>query len=188
MEDNTTLNFLNKYNEVILDNLTSILKQNLVFQTQINLLEDQVKDKEQLEKRLIEKESAVDLSSELAHLRNELKDKEDLLAISGNGSADAHRLQNALNTHMKDLADKKIQVTTLETEKKNSEKIITEQLTQIRKLENMLPKEEKVEVAETVVKKVVAKKVNKKEKIIVKEEKLDLVMKSEGNTSSGGTF
>jgi len=180
MEDNVTLNFLTKYNEVILDNLNSILKQNLVFQTQITFLEKQVKEKEQLEKNLIEKESEVDLSSELAHLRSELKDKEEILAISGSGSPDTHRLQNALNVQMKDAAVRKRQVESLESEKKKNKKSITEQLKQIRKLESMLPKD---------VKKVVVKKIDKKEKKRkVKEEQLDLIMKSDENTSSGGTF
>ena len=35
------VNFLNSYNEVILENLNAILKQNFLFQTQLKLLEEQ---------------------------------------------------------------------------------------------------------------------------------------------------
>ena len=117
--------FLSKYNEIIFENLDSILRQNMMFQTQISFLEEAVKDKEQLEKNLYAKESEIDLTSELAHLRSELKDKEEILAISGDGSPDAH-------------------------------------------------------------KKVVAKNVVKKNK--VKEDRFDLIMKSDEDVSSGGTF
>ena len=51
--------FLSKYNEIIFENLDSILRQNMMFQTQISFLEEAVKDKEQLEKNLYAKESKI---------------------------------------------------------------------------------------------------------------------------------
>ena len=183
--------FLSKYNEIIFENLDSILRQNMMFQTQISFLEEAVKDKEQLEKNLYAKESEIDLTSELAHLKSELKDKEEILAISGDGSPDAHRLQNALNTQMKDATVRKRQIENLESEKIVDKKTISEQRKYIQKLEKMLPKEKKIRilpktVPKVVAKKVVAKNVVKKNK--VKEDRFDLIMKSDEDVSSGGTF
>ena len=49
MEDNI---FLSRYNQVVLDNLTSVLKQNFIFQTQIQFFEEQIKEKDQLREQL----------------------------------------------------------------------------------------------------------------------------------------
>ena len=143
MADNND-KFLSKYNEIIFENLDAILRQNMMFQTQISFLEEAVKDKEQLEKNLYAKETEIDLTSELAHLKSELKDKEEILAISGDGSPDAHRLQNALNTQMKDATIRKRQIANLESEKIVDKRTISEQRKYIQKLEKMLPKEKKI--------------------------------------------
>ena len=44
--------FLSTYNEVILDNFNAVLKQNFMFQTQIKILEEQIKEKSGLETKL----------------------------------------------------------------------------------------------------------------------------------------
>ena len=38
-------NFINAYNEVVLENFTAVLKQNFMFQTQIKFLEERVSTK-----------------------------------------------------------------------------------------------------------------------------------------------
>ena len=61
-------NFINAYNEVILENLNAIMKQNFMFQTQIKFLEQRVNDIPEMEKKLADFEKIK--SSELEQLQN----------------------------------------------------------------------------------------------------------------------
>jgi prefoldin subunit 5 len=56
-------NFINAYNEVILENLNAIMKQNFMFQTQIKFLEQRVNELPEMEKKLadFEKDKSVEL-------------------------------------------------------------------------------------------------------------------------------
>jgi chromosome segregation ATPase len=191
MEDNI---FLSRYNQVVLDNLTSVLKQNFIFQTQIQFFEEQIKEKDQLreqlekdkthlEKSITERESAIDYSSEILHLKSELKDKEEIIALSGSESPNAHRLQNALNQHMKDLAEKTKLIEGFEVDRAKDKTLLAQQLKLILKLEGMLPKD-KSPVTKKVAKKVTAKKKFIPEQTV--DESLSFI--SDGNASSGGTF
>jgi hypothetical protein len=51
------VNFINAYNEVILDNLTAIMKQNFMFQTQMKFLEERVSKFSEMEQKLAGVES-----------------------------------------------------------------------------------------------------------------------------------
>jgi chromosome segregation ATPase len=63
-----SVEFSNAYQEILLDNLVSIIKQNFVFQTQIKLTENVVYEKQELQKNydklLNEKNSQTSSSSE----------------------------------------------------------------------------------------------------------------------------
>ncbi|MCX8482936.1 MAG: hypothetical protein ORN50_05095 [Crocinitomicaceae bacterium] len=61
-------NFINTYNEVILENLNAIMKQNFMFQTQIKFLEQRVNDIPEMEKKLADFEK--NKSVELEQLQN----------------------------------------------------------------------------------------------------------------------
>jgi chromosome segregation ATPase len=61
-------NFINTYNEVILENLNAIMKQNFMFQTQIKFLEQRVNDIPEMEKKLADFEK--NKSIELEQLQN----------------------------------------------------------------------------------------------------------------------
>ena len=61
-------NFINTYNEVILENLNAIMKQNFMFQTQIKFLEQRVNDIPEMEKKLADFEK--NKSVELEQLKN----------------------------------------------------------------------------------------------------------------------
>ena len=65
-------NFINAYNEVILENLNAIMKQNFMFQTQIKFLEQRVNEIPEMEKKLANFEK--DKSSELEQLQNSTGD------------------------------------------------------------------------------------------------------------------
>lgn len=116
------VNFLQKYNDIVLENFNAVLKQNLLFQTQISVLEEKVvkaNDYEQI------KTEVSRLSSENNDLRNELHHKNMTLENNISSDATRHRLQTALNNEMK--------------ERKKFEDLYTKNQEYIKQLEEMLP-------------------------------------------------
>jgi len=85
-------NFINAYNEVILENLNAIMKQNFMFQTQIKFLEQRVNEIPEMEKKLADFEKIK--SSELEKLQNSTGDFEKKLADKQN---DYNRLVDEKN-------------------------------------------------------------------------------------------
>jgi len=75
-------NFINAYNEVILDNLNAIMKQNFMFQTQIKFLEQRVNELPEMEKKLADFEKIK--SSELEQLQNSAGNFEKRLTETSN--------------------------------------------------------------------------------------------------------
>ena len=188
--------FLNTYNEVILDNFNAVLKQNFLFQTQIKVLEEQVKEKSELETKLAslssENNDIVELRGEIDGLKDELNNKNLAIQNLNNTDSERHRLQTAVNNQMKEIEGLKSQVGSLQNGKdsevqsvkiqkdsvikllKDKEK---EQLEYIAQLEEMLPN-------------------SKKKKLGIElpttEKELTIPVKDEMNvlkfTSNGGTF
>lgn len=95
------VNFINAYNEVILDNLNAIMKQNFMFQTQMKFLEERVKTIPALEEKGKLYDSIVNEKSELQNkissLNSEIENKDNIIRNSNNSDADKHRLQTALD-------------------------------------------------------------------------------------------
>ena len=85
-------NFINAYNEVILENLNAIMKQNFMFQTQIKFLEQRVNEIPEMEKKLADFEK--DKSVELKQLQNSAGDFEKKLSEKQN---DYNRLVDEKN-------------------------------------------------------------------------------------------
>ena len=85
-------NFINAYNEVILENLNAIMKQNFMFQTQIKFLEQRVNEIPEMEKKLADFEKIK--SSELEKLQNSTGDFEKKLSEKQN---DYNRLMDEKN-------------------------------------------------------------------------------------------
>jgi len=75
-------NFINTYNEVILENLNAIMKQNFMFQTQIKFLEQRVNEIPEMEKKLADFEKTK--SIELKQFENSAGDFEKKLADKQN--------------------------------------------------------------------------------------------------------
>ena len=75
-------NFINAYNEVILENLNAIMKQNFMFQTQIKFLEQRVNELPEMEKKLADFEK--NKSVELKQVQNSAGDFEKKLADKQN--------------------------------------------------------------------------------------------------------
>jgi len=150
--------FITAYNEVILDNMNAVLKQNFIFQTQLKFVEDKDKEigelKEQLAKfQDLEKnnnqtkseteKTLSDLRSEVNNLKHQLNNKEDELKKSSNTDADRHRLQSAVNSQMREIETLKNQVSKLELEKNKFADESNQQKEYIKQIEDMLPKTKK---------------------------------------------
>jgi peptidoglycan hydrolase CwlO-like protein len=154
--------FLSTYNEVILDNFDAVLKQNFIFQTQIKILEEQIKEKSELETKLAslssENNNIVELRAEIDGLKAELDNKNLAIQNLNNTDSERHRLQTAVNNQMKEIEGLKSQVGSLQNgnnsevqlvkSQKDSEiKLLKdkekEQLNYIAQLEEMLPNSKK---------------------------------------------
>ena len=90
--------FSNVYQEILLDNLMSIIKQNFIFQTQLKLTEDIGNQKAELEVKYNE------LIASVGSMQNKLEEAERVKSIAqSNDSAhqEKQRIQAALNSEMK---------------------------------------------------------------------------------------
>jgi chromosome segregation ATPase len=113
--------FLSIYNEVVLDNFDAVLKQNFMFQTQIKLLEEQIKEKSELETKLAslssEKNDIVELRAEIDTLKAELDNKNLAIQNLNNTDSERHRLQTAVNNQLKEIEGLKSKVDSLQNGK-----------------------------------------------------------------------
>jgi predicted nuclease with TOPRIM domain len=92
-----SVEFSNTYQDILLDNLVSIIKQNFIFQTQLKLSESAVKDKTELQNNYDI------LNGEIVSLRQQLS------RVESNDSAheEKSRIQTALNDELKRSVDLK---------------------------------------------------------------------------------
>ena len=169
----TDIRFIQKYNEVILENFHAVLKQNLMFQTQIGVLEEDVKRHDDYE---IIKADVSRLIEENNTLRNDVNHKNTIIQNSSNTDSERHRLQTALNKQSKELS-----ILTEKVDKFKEE--IAEQNEYIKQLEDMLPnsKKKKLGIAVVEEKVVTVDKFEEKEETPI----VDEVVKVE---SAGGNF
>lgn len=124
-----SVEFSNAYQEILLENLMAIIKQNFVFQTQIKLTESLGKEKSDLE------EMNKKLQADLNVLVNQIKDVETYkMRAEQNVSAheEKSRIQTALNDTMKQFSTVKNQL-----EEKNKE--INQLKEYIQTLEKNIP-------------------------------------------------
>lgn len=93
-----SVEFTNAYQEILLDNLISIIKQNFIFQTQLKLAEESGKAKAEIQAKY---NGLVQIHEQL---KNQLNDVEEIKARATTNET-AHeeksRLQSALNDMMK---------------------------------------------------------------------------------------
>ena len=176
------LNFINAYNEVVLENFTAVLKQNFMFQTQIKFLEERVsvipglQEKGNLYDSVVAEKS--ELQNKISSLTSEVENKNTIIKNSSNSDADKHRLQTALNEQAKELEKLSNKITDVEN-------VIANKNHYIKQLEEMLPNSKRkklgLEVIESAKEEV--EEVKSIEKIVSKEN--NVVLKVE---SAGGTF
>lgn len=166
----TDIQFVQKYNEVLLENFNAVLKQNFMFQTQIALSGDEAKKHEDYE--IIKSEVAkliqenTNLRNEITAKNNEINSKNAIIQTNTNTDGDRHRLQTALNKQSKDISLLEAKKSELEkTLEKNKEefkiilstreeemqKVIDEQSQYIKQIEDMLPNSKKKKLGIAVV-------------------------------------
>jgi len=108
-----SVEFSNTYQEILLDNLVSIIKQNFIFQTQLKLAEGGNKDKAELQ------EKYDTLFSQYESLKSQTPELEALrLRVDTNAGAheEKSRIQSALNDEMKKSVELKRQLETKSSE------------------------------------------------------------------------
>ena len=117
-----SMEFSNAYQEILLDNLVSIIKQNFIFQTQLKLAEESGKLKAEIETKY----------NDLLKAHESLKDIKAKVDINASAHEEKSRLQGALNDIMKKNAQIK-----KDLEEKEMEILILKEY--IEKLETIAP-------------------------------------------------
>ena len=131
-----SVEFSNTYQEILLDNLVSIIKQNFIFQTQLKLAESGNKDKSELQ------EKYDTLFSQYESLKSQTPELEALrLRVDTNAGAheEKSRIQSALNDEMKKSVDLKGQLEVKSSELAGKTQEIVDLRNQILKLESLIP-------------------------------------------------
>ena len=145
-----SVEFSNTYQEILLDNLVSIIKQNFIFQTQLKLAENGNKDKTELQ------EKYDILFSQYDSLKSQTPELEALrLRVGANAGAheEKSRIQSALNDEMKksvelnrqleakssELAEKNADLEAKSSELARQHQEIVDLKNQILKLESLIP-------------------------------------------------
>ena len=86
-----SVEFSNAYQEILLDNLVAIIKQNFVFQTQLKLAEDTGKTTSEIQAKY----------NELLQAYETVKELKTKVDVNASAHEDKSRLQGALNDTMK---------------------------------------------------------------------------------------
>ena len=86
-----SVEFSNAYQEILLDNLVAIIKQNFVFQTQLKLVENTGKATTEIQEKY----------NELLQAYEAVKDLKTKVDVNASAHEDKSRLQGALNDTMK---------------------------------------------------------------------------------------
>jgi len=152
-------NFINTYNEVILENLNAIMKQNFMFQTQIKFFEQRVNELPEMEKKLADFEKKK--STELEQLQNSAGNFEKKLSETSNDfekkladkQNDYNRLMDQKNSlagevlSLKEEMDKKNLIiqnnVTSDNDKHRLQTAVNQQSGEIEKLKNRIESMEK---------------------------------------------
>jgi predicted nucleic acid-binding Zn-ribbon protein len=134
------VNLQNVYTEVLLDNFIAVIKQNIMFQAQIEVMTKSLSEFDKVKKEKTEfeknystlKEQFDRLSSEFNVAKTTVSQTENLAISSNNLKADKDRLQSAVNDYMK-------RVKRLETEIQSVKEEKLELNKYIEKLETNIP-------------------------------------------------
>ena len=131
-----SVEFSNTYQEILLDNLVSIIKQNFIFQTQLKLAESGNKDKAELQ------EKYDTLFSQYESLKSQTPELEALrLRVDTNAGAheEKSRIQSALNDEMRKSVELRGQLEVKSSELAEKTQEVVDLRNQILKLESLIP-------------------------------------------------
>ena len=176
------VNFMNAYNDVVLENFTAVLKQNFMFQTQIRFLEERVSTIPALEEKgnlydLVVQDKQK-LEEKIVSLKSEIENKDTVIKNSSNSDSERHRLQTALNQQAKQIELLNLRINKFENEQEEKQEYI-------KQLEEMLPNSKKkklgIQVEEIVLPLTKEEETKKEETPKIDNVKLKV-------QSSGGTF
>ena len=116
--------FINSYNEVLFDNFVSVLKQNILFQTNIKILEEKLKGYSNLEQNLNELNDIRNMYNTAldnnAKLQAQLNQKDQQLSSMHSNDAEKYRLQSAVNDLMRQNAELEAKLNKKITKKKTT--------------------------------------------------------------------
>jgi chromosome segregation ATPase len=147
------LSFLNTYTEVMHDNVTSIIKQNFVFQTQLKIAENKVAQLEDA------KRTADTLSVQNRDLQTKVNELTNLTSSYKNVVDDKGRLQVSLNetSQVKNqlqsqINDMQQELTRLRTKEQELDKVKLENTNLKKQLEKMLEKPAEPETTKKILK------------------------------------
>lgn len=172
--------FLTYYNETVIENFISVVKQNLLFQAQIRGLEEQLKIIPELQKSAEQfeelKVEITRLKEDNINLKNQLDSKAAIVENANKVDTERFRLQTAVNTQMKEITGYKDTIANLQNQLKKETEYT-------KQLEEMLPKTAKKKLGIEIVEQITKEEVQKTESLPLNntEEKLKV-------ESSGGTF
>ncbi len=127
-----SVEFSNAYQEILLDNLISVIKQNFIFQTQIKLSEKNSKDNEELSKNY------EILNAEYQKIKNEYSNLEvykNKAEQNNSAHEEKSRIQSALNEEMKKTTSLKNDLEKFKTELEVKNKEIVELKTLVENLQ-----------------------------------------------------
>lgn len=93
-----SVEFSNAYQEILLDNLMAIIKQNFVFQTQLKISEKNNSNNQDLQKKL---EELVVVNQQLNSQLSELENYKNKVHQNESAHEEKSRIQTALNEEMK---------------------------------------------------------------------------------------
>jgi uncharacterized protein YPO0396 len=135
-----SVEFSNAYQEVLLENLDSILKQNFMFQTRIKLFEKEANNKTELQARLdevtVKYQEALSQIGEAEHYKVQASSNDAIVQ-------EKSRIQSALNDTMKELG-------TTKSELESNQELVKELKSRVAELEKLVPSAPKVTKKTTV--------------------------------------
>tara|TARA_R110000868_G_scaffold168791_1_gene403615 strand:+ start:505 stop:1029 length:525 start_codon:yes stop_codon:yes gene_type:complete len=100
-----SVEFSNTYQEILLENLMSIIKQNFVFQTQLKMVEETGTQKAELEAKLAEAQKQYNA---IRPLVEEIESYKQRALQNTSAHQEKDRIQSALNDYMRKHADLEI--------------------------------------------------------------------------------
>jgi len=155
--------FSNAYQDILFDNLVSIIKQNFIFQTQLKLVEKNNKDREDLQKKVEELTNLYNASKAEVSQLQPFKAKAEQ---NSSAHEEKSRIQVALNESMKKNSTLQKEIDTIKQEKNNEIQQLNNSIKQLKEYIEKL--EENISV--TKLKKINPEKVvsaEKTDKIVV---------------------